>query len=151
MAERNRMRTKQYEEKALSYLLAGNERLFKALRNQMRAASVSRRKRTANGISTYFKVPETITPLKGQPLEFHIADVIAEEPSMDIRFDFTLYVKKGIIHNLQSYAYADTWPEGAEQFSFSYLKENPEGSGLLYRSDSRDWKYVTRMIDLSRV
>ena len=141
------MRIKQFEEEALAYLLAGNQGLFKALRKQMKAATVSRRQRTANGILTFFKVPETVDRLKRQPIEFCVHDVIAAT-NVGTAFDFTLQVKRGVIHYLRAYAYTDFRPQGAEQLRFSYLREKPAGSGCLYESESRDWDYVKRMIDV---
>jgi hypothetical protein len=142
------MKMNAWEKAAMGFLLSGNRPSLRRLRTQAKAATVSRRQRSANSVVTHWRVPDTVERLSSSGADYDILDVAGELPDMGLALDFHLLIRKGAIRRLTTYAYADDLPNLTE-VRFYYLEEKPAKSGMLYRTDSRDWKYFNRMWAIS--
>ena len=106
-----------------------------ALRQQLTAASVSRRQFTGVGFFVDFAVPESVPRLDrllGTELNFKLGDVGAIFEDVNVEVGFVLFVRGGRIHMLEGYTYGDeTWPEPQGRYRLFYFaeRETPGGGG----------------------
>jgi len=106
-----------------------------ALRQQLIAASVSRRQFTGVGFFVDFAVPESVSRLDtllGTEPDFELGDVgvIFEDPNVEV--GLVLFVRGGRINMFEGYTYGDeTWPEPQGRYRLFYFaeRETPGGGG----------------------
>jgi hypothetical protein len=129
------------ESEVLRWLLAGEDSVLAALREQFTLASVLSRSLTGHGFYLEFTVPTSVTKLherfRVKP-DFCFGDVKASIDSLEHGAGFLLWVKDGILDLLEGYTYGETWPASVESFELQYITgDNRDLSGLRHQ-----WKTI---------
>lgn len=117
------------EQRALEMILAGlRDERSRYLREQMEFASVARRTYTGCGFFAEFAVPETCSPVPGEP-RFQISGVSAITPRLQHGIGFVLFVERGRLSMLEAFTYDEPWPTDLGEITLTYLPEvdRPEG------------------------
>jgi len=137
-----------WETKVLSRLLSGKHDLLNHLRKQLANSTITCRRGSKQSSRVYFRVPETSQVREKLHITARICDVFATVPEEDIEVDCCLYVRRGIIRYLELYSYQGSMPNDNSKVQIWYLREKPPGSGLLYKSKSRDWRYFKEQLNI---
>jgi hypothetical protein len=144
------MKLEKWEREAIDFLLSGRRHELRNLRLQASTAFVSRRRTTPEGLFVYLQVPDRVERIESSRGLVMICDVMGELGESNISLDLTLTINAGQIRKLSVYAFADSQPEQIDNLRLFYLKESPAGSGLLYKSESRDWKYFEKNWEITK-
>lgn len=120
------MKLEEFEKQVMAGLLAGNDPLLAALREQYAAASVRDRERTATGFVTRFEVPSSVPPI-GRKL-LHLDDLQIELEGAQTPADTSVHVHNGRLRSLECFVYDGTFPaEPAIQSAWYYGTEKYPG------------------------
>ncbi len=95
------------------------------LREQIRSARVVKRTFTGVGFFTEIEVPETCTPVPGEP-RFHLSGVSGAGPKLQHGIGFVLLVERGRLRQLEGFTYDEPWPADLGEIALAYA---PEGAG----------------------
>jgi hypothetical protein len=118
----------QFEEAALSRLLAGDHPVLEALREQAHGAYVRKRTMTGVGFFTDLGVlpgaRRAVLPTMGGCL----SDVVAEVDGLEHGAGVVLFVDDGYLSFLEGYSYDEPWPECIQKFTLRY--RSSEGRDL---------------------
>jgi hypothetical protein len=122
------------EERTLEMMLAGlKDEQSRYLRDQMESASVAKRTYTGCGFFTDFAVPETCSPVPGEP-RFQISGVSAVTSRLQHGIGFVLFVERGRLSMLEAFTYDEPWPTDLGEITLTYL---PEGDRPEIKADGR--------------
>ena len=118
------------EASALEMLLAGDDPILAALREQLRSARVRERTRTGVGVFTHFEVGGGAGGVLGPDESLHIADVVARLPAELDTIMFHLAVRSGKLDYLEAATVGDAWPERTiDQAQLMYFdRGHPKGT-----------------------
>lgn len=117
------------ERAVMEKLLAAEDEVFAILREQLEAASVSRREMTGVGFFSHFSIPEAVRRLPGNR-SFKFGDVMATLAGLNYGAGFLLYIEDGLLSMLEGYSFEEPWPQVVQEFEVSYTpggKRNMEG------------------------
>jgi hypothetical protein len=105
------------EEAVLDELLDRPGEPFTTLREQLAHASVTSREFTGVGFFTHFTVPRE-APLRRDLPSAELLDVDARIAGVEHGAGFVLFVRDGVISQLEGYTYGDTpWPDSITEFT----------------------------------
>ena len=103
------MNIEDFEQQVVAGLLAGDDPLLKALREQYVLATVRDRERTPRGFVTRFDVPQS-APAVGRKL-LHLDDLQVELEGVQTAVDTSLHVLNGRLRSLECFVYDGAFPE----------------------------------------
>jgi hypothetical protein len=99
----------EFERKVVAGLLAGDDPVLAALREQYAAASVRDREMTSRGFVTRFDIP-TAAPAIDRKL-LHLDDLQIEIEGVGTPVDTSLHVLNGRLRSLECFVYDGAFPE----------------------------------------
>jgi hypothetical protein len=101
--------SEEFEVQLMTALLAGDDPLLEALRQQYAAATVSGREKTATGFVTRFDVPKNVPPIERKLL--HLDDLQLQLAGTATPADASLHVHNGRLRSLECFVYDGAFPE----------------------------------------
>jgi len=135
------------EREAMSMLLAGDDPDLHALSAQFNIATAIRREMTGVGFYVDFHVPDCH---RLGDRNFEIGDVSAEIDGLEYGASFIVFVRHGILSQLEGCSCVGSWPTDVQQFKFSYDQYvGKEASGrisVVDPSPKRDLEMLKRSI-----
>jgi hypothetical protein len=102
------MKIEELEAQVMAALLAGDDPLLEALREQYAAASVRDREITATGFVTRFDVPPSIPPI-GRKL-LHLDDLQVQLAGAVTPAETSVHVHNGRLRSLECFVYDGAFP-----------------------------------------
>ena len=103
------MTSEEFEVQVMRALLAGDDPLLEALRQQYAAATVSGREKTGTGIITRFDVPPGVPPVERKLL--HLDDLQLQLAGTATPADASVHVHNGRLRSLECFVYDGAFPE----------------------------------------
>ena len=103
------MTAEEFEVQLMTALLAGDDPMLEALRQQYAAATVSSREKAATGFVTRFDVPKSVPPI-GRKL-LHLDDLQLQLAGTATPADASLHVHNGRLRSLECFVYDGAFPE----------------------------------------
>lgn len=103
------MTSEEFEVQVMAALLAGDDPLLEALRQQYAASTVSGREKTATGFITRFDVPPGVPPIARKLL--HLDDLQLQLAGTATPADASLHVHNGRLRSLECFVYDGAFPE----------------------------------------
>lgn len=103
------MTSEEFEVQVMTALLAGDDPLLEALRQQYAAATVSGREKTATGFVTRFDVPKSVPPI-GRKL-LHLDDLQLQLAGTATPAEAAVRVHNGRLRSLECFVYDGAFPE----------------------------------------
>jgi hypothetical protein len=97
------------EGQVMAALLAGDDPILAALRQQYAAATVRGREKTATGFVTRFDVPESVPPIARKLL--HLDDLQLQLAGAATPADTSVHVHNGRLRSLDCFVYDGAFPE----------------------------------------
>src|SRR5262249_12674723 len=125
------------ERQVMDFLLRGAHPVLALLREQLPVAEVVERKFSGIGFFTYFRVPPS-APRVPSCRRIVISDVDAEIEGLQHGAGFVLFVDEGILHMLEGFAYAASWPTDAKLKRIYYMHRKTPGSSAIVETAQRD-------------
>jgi hypothetical protein len=120
------MTLEEFERAVMAGLLAGEDPLLKALREQYAAATVRDREVTGTGFVTRFEVPPDVAPIDRKLL--HLDDLQVELAGASTPADTSVHVHNGRLRSLECFVYDGSFPaEPAIQAAWYYGTERYPG------------------------
>lgn len=117
-------------------LLAGEDPVLNLLRKQSKGIISVLREYTGAGVYMTFTLADDVPRLSGQP-SFVFGDVVADIEGLQLGAGFLLFVRNGLLHMLELYAYEDSFPTSIGQFSVRY--ENGEVRNIAELRGTPNW------------
>jgi hypothetical protein len=102
----------EFERAVMSALLAGDDPILDALRQQYAAATVSGREQTESKFVTRFDVSSSVPPIDRKLL--HLDDLQVELAGAATPADLSVHVQNGRLHSLEGFVYDGAFPESPE-------------------------------------
>ena len=99
----------EFERQLMTALLAGDDPLLEALRQQYAASTVSGREKTAPGFITRFDVPQGVPPIERKLL--HLDDLQLQLAGTATPADASVHVHNGRLRSLECFVYDGAFPE----------------------------------------
>ncbi len=99
----------EFERQVMTALLAGDDPILDALRQQYAVATVRGREKTTSGFVTRFDVPAGAAPIERKLL--HLDDLQLELAGTTTPVDASLHIHNGRLRSLECYVYEGTFPE----------------------------------------
>jgi hypothetical protein len=99
----------EFEGQVMAALLAGDDPIFIALRQQYAAATVRGREKTATGFVTRFDVPDSVPPIARKLL--HLDDLQLQLAGAATPADTSVHVHNGRLRSLECFVYDGAFPE----------------------------------------
>ena len=118
-----------FESAVLAKLLEGDHPALRALREQVRMATVKMRTFSGAGFFVQFDIPESAPDPPFGKRKLHFGDVTADVPSLKHGAGFVLFVESGRVSKLEGYSYDEPWYGEPEQFELRYL--DPSRSAVI--------------------
>jgi hypothetical protein len=106
------MTLEDFEQQIMHALLAGDDPLLAALRQQYNVASVRDRERTATGFVTRFEVPESAPAVARKLL--HLDDLQVELVGASTPAETSVHVHNGRLRSLECFVYEGGFPDSPE-------------------------------------
>lgn len=106
------MNVDEFERQVMSALLAGDDPILAALRQQYAAATVRDREKTASGFVTRFDVPANVQSIERKLL--HLDDLQVELAGTTAPADTSVHVHNGRLRSLECFVYDGEFPESPE-------------------------------------
>lgn len=103
------MTVEEFERAVMTALLAGDDPLLEALRNQYAAATVRDREITSTGFITRFELPPDVPPIERKLL--HLDDLQVELEGGKTPADTSVHVHNGRLRSLECFVYDGSFPE----------------------------------------
>jgi hypothetical protein len=111
------------EERVIEKMLAGSkDTRVGYLRDQMQSASVVKRSYTGCGFFTDLSVPDTCTPVPGEP-PFELENVSGISPKLELGIGFILFIRRGRLCQLEAFTYGEPWPADLGDLTLVFTKE----------------------------
>jgi hypothetical protein len=101
--------SEEFEVQVMTALLAGDDPLLEALRQQYAASTVSGREKTATGFITRFDVPQGVPPVERKLL--HLDDLQLQLAGTATPADASVHVHNGRLRSLECFVYDGAFPE----------------------------------------
>ncbi len=120
------MTLEDFERQVIAALLAGDDPLLAALREQYAVATVRGRETTANGFVTRFDVPASAPAVDRKLL--HLDDLQVELEGAQTPADTSLHVLNGRLRSLECFVYDGAFPQSPSiQAAWYYGTEKHSG------------------------
>jgi hypothetical protein len=97
------------EQQLMDLLLQGDHPVLTILRQQYAVAKIVSRKLSGVGFFLHFEVPENVPLLV--PPNFEAGGMSIDLENVPSGADCILFVRKGKLHFLECYTFADPWPD----------------------------------------
>jgi hypothetical protein len=110
---------KSVEQKVMSILLDGDEKILCIIRLQERAAVVSSREMTGVGFYSNFSVPPHAPRIEGAP-SFTFGGVDGAATNVRTGLGFVLFVTDRLLDFLEGYTYDEPWPDEVQGLTLTY-------------------------------
>jgi len=109
-----------FEQAVMEKLLSGSDEALAILRAQLEKSTVVERDLTGVGFFLTFRLDDSsVMRLGTDKLTF--GDVVAEIPGIEGGVGFLLYVRDGVLHQLEGYTFGgEPWPSIVSDFKLSY-------------------------------
>ena len=111
------------EREALQFLLEGEDEILKNLKSQFNSATIEYRKFTGAGFYTKFNVNQ-VEPYHLKSYCF--GDIHLINPELKNGLGFLIWVKNGVLDELESYTYGENFPEElieTKDFEIKYMND----------------------------
>jgi hypothetical protein len=116
----------EFESQIMSALLAGDDPLLAALREQYTVATVRDREKTATGFVTRYEVPASVAAIPRKLL--HLDDLQVELEGASTPAETSVHVHNGRLRSLECFVYEGGFPEApAIQAAWYYGTERYPG------------------------
>ncbi|HYO76648.1 MAG TPA: hypothetical protein VE010_09305 [Thermoanaerobaculia bacterium] len=102
----------EFERQIVSALLAGDDPLLAALREQYAAATVRDRERTVAGFVTRFDIPESAPPIPRKLM--HLDDLQVQLEGASTPAETSVHVHNGRLRSVECFVYEGSFPESPE-------------------------------------
>jgi hypothetical protein len=102
------VKLEEFERQVMAGLLAGDDPLMAALREQYAAATVRDRETTATGFITRYEVPASVEPIERKLL--HLDDLQVELEGASTPADTSVHVHNGRLRSLECFVYDGAFP-----------------------------------------
>ena len=106
------MTLEDFEKQIMRALLAGDDPLLVALREQYGVATVRDRERTASGFVTRYEVPESAPAVERKLM--HLDDLQVELEGASTPAETSVHVHNGRLRSLECFVYEGGFPESPE-------------------------------------
>lgn len=106
------MTLEEFERQIMRALLAGDDPLLVALREQYDVATVRDRERTASGFVTRFEVPASAPAIERKLM--HLDDLQVELEGASTPAETSVHVHNGRLRSLECFVYEGGFPESPE-------------------------------------
>ncbi len=106
------MHLEEFESQVMAALLAGDDPLLAALRDQYASATVRDREITATGFVTRFEVPATMPAIERKLL--HLDDLQVQLAGAATPADTSVHVHNGRLRSLECFVYDGAFPSEPE-------------------------------------
>lgn len=103
------MTFEEFETQVMTALLAGDDPILDALRQQYAAAVVRGREKTATGFVTRFEIPPSVPPIERKLL--HLDDLQLQLAGAATPADASVHVHNGRLRSLECFVYEGAFPE----------------------------------------
>lgn len=103
------MDIEQFERQVMTALLAGDDPILAALREQYAAATVRGRERTSTGFVTRFEIPATAPAIPRKLL--HLDDLQVQIEGATTPADTSVHVHNGRLRSLECFVYEGAFPD----------------------------------------
>jgi len=103
------MNIDEFEHQVMTALLAGDDPILEALRQQYAVATARGREKTTSGFVTRFDVPADVAPIERKLL--HLDDLQVELAGTTTPVDASLHVHNGRLRSLECFVYEGAFPE----------------------------------------
>jgi hypothetical protein len=118
--------SEEFEVQVMRALLAGDDPLLEALRQQYAAATVNGREKTGAGFITRFDVPQGVPPIERKLL--HLDDLQLQLAGTATPADASVHVHNGRLRSLECFVYDGAFPESPViEAAWYYSTERFEG------------------------
>jgi|SRR5215813_7272997 len=107
------------EQAVMEKLLDGDNPILRDLRKQFGEIEGVERRFTGAGFFTKFRLAPEARPLSKKSLTF--GDVAATIPELKNGAGFLLFVRDGILNQLEGYTYGESWPTEISHFELGYI------------------------------
>src|SRR5436190_1511111 len=107
------------EQAVMEKLLDGDNPLLQDLRKQFEEIESVERKFTGAGFFTKFRLAPNVRPLSKKSWTF--GDVAATIPELKNGAGFLLFVRDGLLNQLEGYTYGESWPTEVSRFKLGYI------------------------------
>lgn len=127
------------ESDVLTWFLAGEHAVLRALRQQLASAHVLSRALTDRGFVLKLSVSASVAKLHEQfnvKTDFCLGDVTASTKSLEQGAGFLLCIRGGVLDVLEGYTYGESWPVQVTDFVLEYATGTDRDLGKL----SRQWE-----------
>ena len=101
----------------LETILAPHHPVMNALRRQIEYSRVASRQLTGVGFITTFAFPHDVTPAPVRPGTIDLGDVTATIEGVEFGAGFQLFVRDGVLRDLEGFTYVDPWPDLSVPYS----------------------------------
>ena len=115
------------EAEVTNWLLDGDDPVLNSLKHQFSLVNEITREFTGHGfylLFLYAEKPESIANHLAVKPDFCFGDVAASMNSLKNGAGFLLWVKDGVLDQLEGYTYGEEWPLQINQFTLRYLYED---------------------------
>jgi hypothetical protein len=123
-------------------LLAGEDPMLQALRDQYAKAVISGHDFTGVGFFTHFAVRPDVPRVT--PRNFDIGDISLDIAGVDSGAMANLAIREGVIDYLEVITYAGDWPENPVLHSISYQSYEPGAPSIFMSSRTRNLDVVRK-------
>jgi hypothetical protein len=106
------MTLEEFERQIMAALLAGDDPMLEALREQYASATVRDRELTGSGFVTRFEVPPSATPIERKLM--HLDDLQVQLAGASTPAETSVHIHNGRLRSLECFVYEGAFPEQPE-------------------------------------
>lgn len=125
------------ERQVMEFALRGEHPALDVMREQLTAATVSRREYTGVGFFTHFAIADSVRRLPSTG-RIVIGDVYAEVSDLKYGAGFLVFLDRGILDMLECFIVEDAWPVEARIRRLYHVHPKEPGSPSLVEVEQRD-------------
>ena len=114
---------------ALKMLLEEAGRPYPELYEQLSVARIKNKKYTGVGFQLNLEIPHDAKRIKGSPT-FPLALVFAEIKELKRGAGFVLFIKDGMLTQLEGFTYDEPWPDMISEYRLEYQGSSDTGGEL---------------------
>jgi hypothetical protein len=107
------------ERQVITTLLAHKHPVMDALRRQLDACSVASREFTGHGFFSTLVVADGVEAAPVTLRQLDLGDVTATIDGLEHGAGFVLFVRDGVLHMLEGFAYDEPWPSAIGRFEIT--------------------------------
>lgn len=129
------------ERQVMEFALRGEHPALEVMREQLTAATVSRREYTGVGFFSHFAIPDSVRRLPSTG-RIVVGDVYADVSDLQCGAGFLVFFERGMLDMLECFIFEDAWPMEANIHRLYYVHPKEPGSGSLVETEQRDFVFA---------